>query len=431
MSVAERRIGFWGSVATLVGYVIGASIFVLPAELLPETGPGAVLSYLLAGIPAVFTCVTAAVLGNALPVSGASYVAVRRCVSPAAGFSAAWLITVAAALGISLVAYGFVDYVRYFAPSLDARWTAMAVVALFGAMNLTPVSLTVAVQGVLVVIFLVVLVAFTAGGLVMGDWSRLSPLLPNGFAPVATGALAAYFSYAGLQVLIDIGGEIRDPARTIPRALAASFAIIFVVYCAFVVSLSLTLPASGVGPASAAVGRAAATLFPAWFATAVVVSAILAAVTSINGVLFTQARDLQALAADGYLPAALAARSEATRVPGRAVVALTALSILAVSRGASIRDYAVTTALCMMAVQALLGMAAWRLPDVLPEAWHASAFRLAIGAHRFFSGGLVVVSLVFFAVGVVQSGSNALAFLALWGMGGVYYAARRTSLHTA
>ena len=426
MSATARTIGYWGSVATLVGYVIGASIFVLPAQLLPDTGPAVFLSYLLAGIPAVFTCVAGAVVGNALPVTGASYVAVRRCVSPFAGFSAAWLITVAAALGLALVAYGFADYARYFVPSLDARWTALAVVALFGVVNLTRVSLTVAVQGVMVIVFLTVIVAFAAGGLVRGDWSRLAPLLPNGFAPVATGALAAYFSFAGLQVLIDIGGEIRDPARTIPRALATSFAVIFVVYVAFVLSLALVLPWEDVGSATAAAGRAAAIIFPGWFATAVVVSALLAAVTSINGVLFTQARDIQALAADGYIPAALAARSEATGVPGRAVVALTALAMLAVSRGASVRDYAVTTAMCMMAVQALLGAATWRLPRALPEAWRASPFRLSLGAHRFFSGGLVVVSLVFFTVGVLQSRSNALAFAALWGVGGVYYAGRRT-----
>ena len=64
----ERRIGLWGAVATLVGYVIGASIFVLPAQLLPSTGAGVILSYLVAAIPAIFTCVAGAVVGNAFPV---------------------------------------------------------------------------------------------------------------------------------------------------------------------------------------------------------------------------------------------------------------------------------------------------------------------------------------------------------------------------
>ena len=399
--MSERRIGLWGAVATLVGYVIGASIFVLPAELLPTAGAGVILSYAIAAIPAVFTCVAGAVIGNAFPVSGASYVGVRETVSPLAAFLTAWLIICAAALGTALVAYGFVDYVSYFWPAVSVRWCALGVVVAFVALNLTPVSVTVAAQGAMVVLFVVVLTAFAVGGLTTGDWSRAADLMPTGPAPVLAGAVAAYFSYAGLQVLIDIGGEIRDPGRNIPRTLAISFALVLALYVFFVLAIVLLADGQTSPSATALVGRLAEQHFGTAFAQAIVVSALLAAATSINGILFTQARDVRALAEDGRLPHVLAAASSG--IPRAAVLALGGLALAATAAGASIRDYAVLVALCMMLVQAVLGVAVLKIPTRARDAWEQSAFRPSPRVLQFFGWGLIIVSVAFFIMATLQS----------------------------
>ena len=157
--MTERRIGTWGAVVTLIGYVIGASIFVLPAQLLPSLGSGIVAAYLVAALPAVFTCLAGAVIGNAFPVSGATYVAVRDTVGVRAAFVMAWLLLWAAALGTALVAYGLADYAAFVWPGVDARMVALASVAAFVLVNLTPVSVTVGVQGAMVVGFALVMTA--------------------------------------------------------------------------------------------------------------------------------------------------------------------------------------------------------------------------------------------------------------------------------
>lgn len=409
--MTERRIGLAGAVATLVGYVIGASIFVLPAELLPSTGAGVVLSYLLAAIPAVFTCVVSAVLGNAFPVSGASYVSVRETLSPRMAFLTAWLIIVAAAIGAALVAYGLADYATYFWPGLTPRWCALAVVAGFMLLNLTPVTVAVTLQGAMVVLFVVVLAVFSTGGLVVGDWSQLSSLAPRGPATVVTGAVAAYFSYAGLQVLIDIGGEIREPQRTIPRALGLSFAIVLVLYVVFVLAVVLLAGTSDGAQPSALVGRLAEEHFGVVLARGIVASALLAAATSIHGILFTQARDVNALALDGRLPATFA--SPAGQIPRPAVLLLGALALVATAVGASIREYAVTTAMCMMAVQGVLGMAAVRVPSRAPEAWRTSMFQLSPAALRVAGWGLVLISAMFFVLAALQQPVSLIVFAAV------------------
>lgn len=420
----ERRIGLWGAVATLVGYVIGASIFVLPAELLPSTGAGVILSYVIAAIPAVFTCVAGAVVGNAFPVSGASYVGVRETISPFFAFLTAWLIVCAGAIGAALVAYGFVDYLAFFWPGLDARACAVAVVVAFVLLNLTPVTVTVAVQGAMVVFFAVVLAAFAAGGIVAGDWSQLTPMVPHGWSPVLTGAVAAYFSYAGLQVLIEVGGEIKDPGRTIPRALAISFAVVLALYLCFVVAVVLLHDAATPVSANALVGRIAESHFGAGFARAVVVSALLAAATSVNGIFFTQARDVRALALDGRLPRVLA--SDQGGIPRAAVLALGGASLVATAAGASIRDYAILTAMCMMTVQAMLGISALRLPKQAPEAWRTSPFKPSPAVLGFFGWGLVIISLAFFALAVLQSPRSVLTYAGALAAGAALYRIQRT-----
>ncbi|MCC6928143.1 MAG: amino acid permease [Gemmatimonadaceae bacterium] len=420
----ERRIGLWGAVATLVGYVIGASIFVLPAELLPSTGAGVILSYAIAAIPAVFTCVAGAVVGNAFPVSGASYVGVRETMSPFFAFLTAWLIVCAGAIGAALVAYGFADYIAFFVPAIDARACAVGVVLAFVLLNLTPVTVTVAAQAAMVVFFAVVLAAFAAGGFVAGDWGRLSPLVPHGWSPVLAGAVAAYFSYAGLQVLIEVGGEIREPGRTIPRALAISFAVVLALYLLFVIAMVLLSDTTTPASANALVGRMAEEHFGAGFARAVVLSALLAAATSVNGIFFTQARDVRALALDGRLPRLLA-RDEGG-IPRPAVLALGAASLLATAAGASIREYAILTAMCMMTVQAMLGLSALRLPARAPVAWQRSPFKPSPAVLAFFGWGLVVISIAFLALAVAQSPGSVLTFAGALAAGAVLYRVQLT-----
>ena len=416
--MSERRIGLWGAVATLVGYVIGASIFVLPAELLPSAGAGVLVAYLLAAVPAVFTCVCGAVIANVFPVSGASYVSVRETLSPRVAFHTAWAITCAASLGAALVAWGLADYAAWFWPTVPPMAIALTSVVVFVLLNLTPVTVTVAAQGAMVVLFALVIAAFAVGGLLRGNWALATPLVPSSGA-VLGGAVAAYFSYAGLQVLIDIGGEIRDPGRTIPRALALSFATVLLLYLGFVLAV-VVLSGNGTdAQASALVGRIAERTFGAGFARAIVVSALLAAATSINGIFFTQARDVHALARDGRLPRVLAGTTNG--IPRAAVLALGVVALAATAVGASVRSYAVLTAMCMMAVQAVLGLSALRAPVAAPAAWATSQFRPGPGTLRFFGWGLVVVSTLFFVLGASQSALNAVLFVAVLVSGELVY----------
>ena len=303
----QRHIGLGGAVFTLVGYVIGASIFVLPGQLSAQVGPGLVLSYAVAGGLAVLACLASAHLGGQFPVSGAIYVAIGKAIGPRAAFISMWLLLLAVGVGIPLVAYGMVDYLAYF-------WPGRAPGATDGDHHRPRLRRHQPVSG-------------TPGGARADGhdrraaghhlrlrgrrdppyrWSRFSPLLPNGVGAMLLAAVAAYFSFLGFMVIADIAEEIRDPDRTIPRALIMSFAIVIVAYLLIAVAVPGLLDWRTLGTVPAPVASAAETFLCPPVANLIAVAAILAAATSVHGILLVHSRDVFALARDDVFPESLA-----------------------------------------------------------------------------------------------------------------------------
>lgn len=406
---------------TLVGYVIGASIFVLPGQLAAQTGPGLFLSYLVAGGLAVLACLASAHIGGQLPVSGAIYVAIGKTIGPRAAFLSMWLLMFALTVAIPLVAYGMVDYLVYFAPGLPRRPTAVVIVLAFGAINLAPVRQAVLAQVVMTVVLLVIVYGFGVSALPHLDGSRFTPLLPNGPGAILGAAVAAYFSFLGFMVIAEIAEEIKEPNRTIPRALAVSFVLVAIAFLLIAVAVPGLLDWRTLASVPAPVATAAETYMSPAAAKLIAVAAILAAATSVHGILLVHSRDVYALARDSVLPDGLAPLSKGG-IPSRAVVLLAGLGVAGTLPGASIVDYAVLSALGVMVLQVLAGLAVLRLPA------NPGRFGLREGTRRIVGIGFVVTSGAFGLVGAVQRPGLALAFAVAAALGFLYYAARARTL---
>ena len=417
----QRHIGLSGAVFTLVGYVIGASIFVLPGQLSAQVGPGLFLSFMVAGALAVLACLASAHLGGQFPVSGAIYVAIGKAIGPRAAFLSIWLLLLALTVGIPLVAYGMVDYLVYFLPGLPRTATAIIIVLVFGVINLVPVRHAVLIQGVMTVALIVLIYGFGITAMPHVDPARLSPLLPNGAGAMLLAAVAAYFSFLGFMVIADIAEEIRDPDRTIPRALIISFAIVIVAYLLVAVAVPGLLDWRTLGTVPAPVASAAKTFLPASVANLIAVAAILAAATSVHGILLVHSRDVYALARDDVFPASLAKLSGGG-IPSRAVVLLTALGALGTALGKSIIDYAVLSALGVMVLQAMAGIAVLRLPA------NPARFGLRDRTRRIVGVSFVGTSALFGVLGAVQRPGLAAAFAGAAAAGFLYYGARGRTL---
>jgi hypothetical protein len=131
----SRRLGLAASILVFVGYIVGASIFILPGTLGGTTGPGLFVSYILAAIPAAFSAAVLAYVGSAYPVSGSIFVVIKQTLPPY--FSAlmvmAYLMLLLTAL--PLVAYGFADYIIYFWSGGNRQTLAAGIVLFFALVN--------------------------------------------------------------------------------------------------------------------------------------------------------------------------------------------------------------------------------------------------------------------------------------------------------
>lgn len=417
----RRHIGLGGAVFTIVGYVIGASIFILPGQLAAQAGPGVFLSYLVAGGLAILACLASAHIGGQLPVSGATYVAIGKTIGPRAAFLSMWLLLLALTVGVALVAYGMVDYLVYFLPALPRRTTAVGIVLVFGLLNLVPVRHAVLAQVVMTVTLLVIVYGFGLAAMPHVEASRFTPLFPHGLGGVLGAAVAAYFSFLGFMVIAEIAEEIKDPGGTIPRALVISFVLVAIAYLLIAIAVPGLLDWRTLAAVPAPVATAAETFLSPATAKFIAVAAILAAATSVHGILLVHSRDVYALAQDSVFPDSLAPLSQGG-IPRRAVILLTCLGVLGTLLGASIVEYAVLSALGVMVLQMMAGVAVLRLPAA------PGRFGLRDRTRRIVGIGYVATSAVFGVFGALQQPRLALGFGAAAGLGFLYYAARRAAL---
>jgi APA family basic amino acid/polyamine antiporter len=391
----SRSVGFWSASFIVTGYVVGATIFILPGSLAPDTGPAVFIAYALAAIPAVIAGFVMAQIGSAVPVSGSIFILVRDALSPLAAFFYLWIVVSMGAVVIPLVAFGFADYLGHFLPGLDTRIVAALLVLLFVALNAFGMNVVTTVQNVMVVAFIGALLLFGIGGIAAGDPDNLRPLFPKGHWAVSIAAITAYFSYTGVFVIAEIAGEVRDPGRNIPRAILFAFVLIIIVYTVVPLALMMVVPWNEQGNTSMPVVAASARFLPDGLVTVIAVSALLAGATTVNGILMGLSRDLYQGARNGLFPSVLAGVNEKSRVPGRAVAVVGALAIVGVAIGGSITSYAQLALIGLMIIQVLTGIALIRMPTAMPDAYRESRFRLNRGTLTLLGSLYIAISIFF------------------------------------
>jgi APA family basic amino acid/polyamine antiporter len=378
MSTAElpRTIGLPTATLFIVGYVIGATIYILPGSLASMTGPAVFVAFLLAAVPALVACFVMAHIGSAFPVSGANFVLLRDVLSPRAGFMYLWIMISMAAIVIPMIALGFADYFGHYLPAMDNRLVACGVIVLFILFNCLGVSVATFAQNLMSVAILAALVIFGVGGVVSGDMGLMQPLFPKGLTPLPIAAITAYMSYSGVFVIAEIAGEIKNPHRNIPLAIALSFVSITVVYTLVALALPMIIPWGKLGQTEMAVVTASQVFLPKPLVTFIAVSALLAGATSVNGILLGLSRDFFQGARDGLFPELFSHLNTKTLVPVEAIILVGALALSGAIIGGSVIEYAQLALMGLMLVQIMTGVAIMRLPKDRPEVFRKAGFRL-------------------------------------------------------
>jgi basic amino acid/polyamine antiporter, APA family len=234
-----RHLGLWSSVAVLIGSTIGSGIFRVPAtvaERLQHPGP-VFLAWIIGGIVALFGALTLAELAGALPRSGGVFAYILESFGPMPAFLFGWSeLTVIRASALGAIATIFAEYLGHFLPlsAMQVRWVAAGAVLLVGFLNYVGVRRAAALMNVATVakyaaLAALGLLAFTVG---QGSAAHFTPAWSGGIpiSLIATSLIAIMWTYDGWADLSFMGGEVKDPGRTLPRALILGTIGIVLIY---------------------------------------------------------------------------------------------------------------------------------------------------------------------------------------------------------
>ena len=418
----KRTIGVWGVVSTLIGYVIGASIFILPGALAGSAGPAVVISYSLAAVIAVFSCLAAAQLGTVFPRTGAGYITVAKLVSPMAGFIGIWLMLAAYILAIALIAIGFSEYFVAMFPSVDPQLAIYGVVLVFVILNMMNVNFLVGIQGALVIFFMVALFIVSAGGITSINTDNLSPFLPLGWDPVLLAVVPAFFSYGGFMAVMEMAGEIKNPQRTIPISMMISFVLVLIMYITLALVLVGMVPWQELATLKAPVRVIAGQLFPGWGATLVGVAVLGAAATSINALMLVASRDVIALARSGKLPSILDCKQGAKPISSVTFVGFFAIGALLL--GETVTEYAIWVSSSTLMFQMLIALALIAVPEKAEEVYQNSSFKLGLKGIKYCGYGLFAISGFFLFLVLSDTNNTLIAALGYIAVGLILYKVR-------
>ncbi|MEU1839719.1 APC family permease [Micromonospora chersina] len=328
MAELARRLGVPDAVVIGLGSMLGAGVFVVFAPAAAAAGgAGLLVALALAGFIAFCNATSSARLAARYPESGGTYVYGRERLHPFAGFLAGWGFVIGktascAAMALTIGAYLWPG---------RARLVAVLAVLAVTAVNLRGIGKTAAATRVLVGVVLTVLavVAVTGAPAVAPD--RLAGFADTGVRGVLTAAGLLFFAFAGYARIATLGEEVRDPERTVPRAVPLALGLVLAIYLVLAVVAVGVLGAQRLADSTAPLAEvvtAAGLPGLAWLVRA-------GATVAVTGVLLSLlagvGRTTLAMARRRDLPAALAAVHPRHRVPHRAELAVAAVVIVVVS----------------------------------------------------------------------------------------------------
>ena len=444
--VMQRKVGLLEAVAMIVGLVIGAAIFILLPTMVGMTGPSVFLAMAAACIPSIFIVLCEIQLTGTLPVTGANYVTVTRIAGAAWGSIVAFGAVLALLASNVLMAVGFSQYVIAFIQSFNPAFAlppwvlAIAIVLFFAVINFIGVSFAAWLQVILFVLLLIGMTIFGITGAVNANPANMVPLFPNGPIMFMVVVVLGCVTWSGLLALADIGGDVKNPRRTLPLALIIAFAIVFFLYVIQPYGLVASMNWKEVAKiGSTAVMVDAGRMLPGIGIYVVFIAAMGAILTTINALIWSCGRDLVAWARDGLLPKAVAHLHPKFKSPDVAILIATVISIIGILIAATIDKYALASVLAVMVIQIVLAWCVLKIPERMPNLYAKALTKFNPFWRWFTFLGAVITSAFIFLMGILldmmdKDGNPTqvpwviIILLCVFALGAIWYFSRRAYL---
>jgi amino acid transporter len=352
-----RTIGLFDAIAVLIGVTVGSGIFRVPATvaaLLHEPGP-VLACWLLGGLVALSGALTLAELAGALPRSGGIFAYLLETFGPLPAFVFGWTeLTVIRASALGATATIFADYVGYYVALTpeQIRYVAAAAIVAIGALNYfgakrAAVLMSFSTAAKFAAVLALGLLAFTAG---TGSAAHFSPLWVSGLSlsVLGTALIPVLWTYDGWADLSFMGGEVRNPQRTLPLALVLGTVCVMLAYVVVNLGFMYLLPLQQIGESKLIAATAAEHIPQLGNAGASLIAAVVlvSSISGLNGSMMTGPRIFFAMADQGLFFRGLARVSPEFRTPSAAIWLATLLGVV----------YVLTNGFAQLADRFILGI---------------------------------------------------------------------------
>ena len=315
-----RRLGLGDAVALGLGAMLGAGIFAALAPAAEAAGAALLIGLVIAGIVAWCNATSSAQLAAQYPESGGTYVYGRKLLGEWPGFIAGWSFVVGKTASCAAMA---LTAAAYIAPGGWGKAVAALAVVAVTAIASVGVQRTATATRVIVVAVLAVLTLVVVSAAASGAIGTHSVAVSGGDPyAVLQSAGILFFAFAGYARIATMGEEVREPRRTIPRAIVIALALALVTYVVVAAIALATLGVDALAASSAPLADVAAAGGWTWTVPIVRVGAAVAALGALLALTTGVTRTMLAMARERDLPTALARIHPAHRVPRTAALAL-------------------------------------------------------------------------------------------------------------
>lgn len=335
-----RRLGFLAAAGIVVGTIIGSGIFRVPAAVAEEVGtPAAVAAvWVLGGLITLCGALSFAELAAAFPHSGGVFVYLRETYGPLVAFLFGWTMLFLGPAGLAGVALVFAEYLGTLVPlaPLGVRPVAAAAIvgvsaAAYRSVRGVGTLVSAASLAKVAAIAALVIAVFLLGDGEAGAFGRGAPVATAaGWGGVGLALVAALWAYNGFHDMVSVAGEVRDPARVLPRALLAGMAVVVAVYLAANAAYLYVLPFDVLRASPLVASDTMVRVLGRAGAGAVAAMVMVSTFGTLVGITLANPRIFYAMAGAGLLFAPLARVHPRFRTPHVAVAAHAAVALVCV-----------------------------------------------------------------------------------------------------